>query len=94
MNPTTKPVPNPLTVALRVRDASLEEPLRQRFALKMPDTSLIIRVGGCEPFADIDSVSGDCEGPDKPMLKAQEIVGDFNAAMRELNWSHVPAHQP
>ena len=86
------PTPNPITVALRVRDASLEEPLRQRFALSLPDASLIIRVGGVESFADIDSVSGDCDGPDKPMVKAQEIVGNFNSDLRERNETDTPAH--
>jgi hypothetical protein len=96
MNPTSpedKPLPHPLTVAVRVRDGALEEPLRQRFALGLPDASLIIRIGTCDAFADIDSVSGDCDGPDKPMVKAQEIVGEFNSAMRERNETNAPAHQ-
>ena len=96
MNPPTpeeKPIPHPLTVAVRVRDAALEEPLRQRFALNLPEASLIIRIGAVQAFADIDSVSGDCDGPDKPMVKAQEIVGEFNSAMRERNETTTPAHQ-
>jgi hypothetical protein len=88
------PAPNPITVALRVRDAALEEPLRQRFALCLPEATLIIRTGACDAFADIDSVSGDCDGPTKPMVKAQEIVGEFNAAMRERKETSTPAHQP
>ena len=87
------PSPAPITVALRVRDASLEEPLRQRFALGLPEATLIIRIGACDAFADIDSVSGDCDGPTKPMVKAQEIVGEFNSVMREQNETSVPAHQ-
>jgi len=86
--------PNPITVAVRVREAAYEEPLRQRFAMGLPEATLIIRVGGCEVFAEIDSVSGDCDGPEKPMVKAQEILGDFNLAMRERNETNTPAHQP
>ena len=86
--------PTPITVALRVRDRALQEPLRQRFALSLPDATLIIRVGACDAFADIDSVSGDCDGPNKPMVKAQEIVGEFNVAMRERNETGAPARQP
>ena len=93
--PEAKPLPNPITVAVRVRDAALEEPLRQRFALCLPEASLIIRVGTVDDgFADIDSVSGDCDGPEKPMVKAQEIVGEFNLAMRERNETNTPAHHP
>ena len=87
------PAPHPITVALRVREAAFEEPLRQRFALKLPEASLIIRIGATEAFADIDSVSGDCDGPTKPLVQAQEIVGDFNSAMRERNETSSPAHQ-
>jgi hypothetical protein len=88
------PTPNPITVALRVREASLEEPLRQRFAAGMPDATVIIRVGPVDVFADIDSVSGDCDGPEKPLVKAQEVVGDFNLTMRERNETNTPVHQP
>jgi hypothetical protein len=77
--------PNPITVALHIRDAAYEEPLRQRFAASMPNATIIFRVGAVDTFADIDSVSGECDGPEKPMVKAQEIVGEFNAAVRERN---------
>ena len=87
------PTPNPITVALHVRDAAFEEPLRQRFALGLPEATLIIRIGACDAFADIDTVSGDCDGPNKPMVKAQEIVGEFNSDMRERNETNIPAHQ-
>ncbi len=76
-----------------MRDAAFEEPLRQRFALGLPEATLIIRIGACDAFADIDTVSGDCDGPNKPMVKAQEIVGEFNSAMRERNETNMPAHQ-
>ena len=79
------PTSNSVTVTLRVREATFEKPLRQRFAMNLPGATLIICVGAVDAFADIDSVSGDCSGPDKPMVKAQEIVGDFNLAMRERN---------
>ena len=88
------PTPNPITIALHVRDAAFEEPLRQRFAFGLPEATLIIRVGACDAFADIDSVSGNCDGPNKPMVKAQEIIGEFNSAMRARNETGTPAHQP
>jgi hypothetical protein len=92
-DPEERPVPHPLTIAVRVREAAMEEPLRQRFAKCLPEASLIIRVGTVAAFADIDSVSGDCDGPEKPMVKAQEIVGDFNSSMRERNETSTPTHQ-
>lgn len=87
------PPPNPITVAVHIREAAFEEPLRQRFAFKLPEATLIFRVGATEAFADLDTVSGDCDGPDKPMVKAQEIVGDFNRDMRERNETNIPAHR-
>jgi hypothetical protein len=87
------PTPSPITVALRIREAAFEEPLRLRFAACLPDATLIFRVGEVDAFADIDTVSGDCDRPEKPMVKAQEIVGEFNVAMRDRQVDGEPAHQ-
>jgi len=74
---------SPITVALRIREAAYEAPLRQRFAANQSDAVLTLENGPTDEFAEIVAVTGDCAGPEKPMVKAQEVVGDFNLAMRE-----------
>ena len=72
-------------VVVCVRDEKFERPLRQRFSLAMPEAHLKIEPGEPSAYADVLTVAGETQGTVKPLVKAQEVVGEFNDELRRRN---------
>lgn len=76
-----------IEVVVCLRDEKYERPLRVRFSKAMPDAHIQVTSGEPSAYADLISVSGEMEGTEKPLVKAQEVVGEFNADVRRRSES-------
>lgn len=74
-----------ISVTVCVRDDKFEPRIRQCFSNTMPGAKVEFVVGEPSAFADIIEVTGEMDAPTKPFVIAQEVIGDFNCAIREAN---------